>query len=120
MNAMPGQADHVRHNGKRHVPAERQDHGFEQQGEAVEFPGPTWIDHSCTAIGQDHAGDAYFENGFMLKEIEMSETLDLGIVDGVQAFRIRVRKSGSRNKVDVDDQQLFGFVEIESLNEPWR
>jgi len=54
----------------------------------------------------------------MLKEVQMPVTLDLRIVDRMNAFDAGISKTTPGNKVDVDGQALLFGIEIDTLDVP--
>jgi hypothetical protein len=54
----------------------------------------------------------------VLEEVEMPQSLDLGIVNLVFARRPRVRKAGTTPEIDTDDHLLLGRVEVDVIDEP--
>ena len=56
----------------------------------------------------------------MLKEVEMPQPLDPGVMDRMQAGGIRMLEAPTRDEIDRDGQRLPGGIEIHALNVPGR
>src|SRR5262249_46255894 len=61
-----------------------------------------------------------FEIAFMLKEVEVPEPLDLGVVNLVFARSLGMAKAAARHKIDVDGQPPLPGIEVHRPHEPRR
>ena len=103
---------------ERHLPGQHKHQRFEQQREAVKFTGPIRLDLRDFTVRQLDARHTNIKMAFMLKEVQMSVTLDLRIVDRMNAFDAGISKTTPGNKVDVDGQALLFGIEIDTLDVP--
>src|SRR5262249_62210373 len=85
MPPMPAFSDRARHRRKGHLLSEHQDQRLEQQGKAGELADPVGLDQRHLAVRQLDPWHPYFEIAFMLKEVEVTQPLDLIVVDLVLA-----------------------------------
>src|SRR5262249_30281075 len=117
VHPMPAFANRARNRGKGHVLRELQHQGLEQQGESPELTDPVRF-HLRIAIRQLELRYPYFKHASMLKEIEVPQPLDLGVVNVVFAWRPRMTKLGATHEIDTDGHLVPLGIEIHLLDEP--
>src|SRR5215471_12500278 len=115
MHPMPAFADRTRHCSKRHLLGEHQHQRLEQQGEAGKLADPVWLDQRHLAVRQLDPRYPYFEIAFMLKEVEVPQPLDLGVVNLVLARSLGMGKAAARNEIDMDGQPPLPGIEVNRL-----
>jgi hypothetical protein len=81
MHPMPAFSDRARHRREGHLVSEHQDQRLEQQGKTGELADPVGLDQRHLAVRQLDPWHPYFEIAFMLKEVEVQQPLDLGVVN---------------------------------------
>jgi hypothetical protein len=72
------------------------------------------------AVRQSHPRHAHVEMTFMLEEVEVTQSLDLRVVNRMLPRRLGVSKPGAGREIDPDRQPPLRRIEIDSLDEPWR
>ena len=70
------------------------------------------------AIGQLHSRGANLQETFVLEEVEMSQPLDLGVMNRVDARDTFDLKSRPGDEIDRDRQHLLGSLELDAANVP--
>jgi hypothetical protein len=99
---------------------EHQHQRLEQQGEAGELTDPVGLDQRHLAVRQLDPWYPHFEIAFMLKEVEVPQPLDLGVVDLVLARSLGMSKAAARHEIDVDRQSPLPSIEVHRLHKPGR
>jgi hypothetical protein len=56
----------------------------------------------------------------MLKEVEVSQSLDLGVVNPVFTLRLGMGEAAARHEIDMDGQPPLPDIEVHHLHEPRR
>src|SRR5262249_58857602 len=110
----------ARDRGKWHSRGEQQHQRLEQQGEAGELTDPVRLDQRHLAVWQLDPWYPHFEIAFMLKEVEMPQPLDLGVVDLVLSRSLGMSKAAARHEIDMDGQPPLPGIEVHRLHEPRR
>src|ERR1700748_1064260 len=120
MHPMPAFSDRARHRRERHLLSEHQDQRLEQQGKAGELADPVGLDQRHLAIRQLDPWYPYLEIAFMLKEVEVSQPLDLGVVNLVFTLRLGMSKAAAPHEIAMDGQPPLPGIEVHRLHEPRR
>ena len=120
MHPMPAFSDRARHRRKGHLLSEHQDQRLEQQGKAGELADPVGLDQRHFAVRELDPWHSYFEIAFMLKEVEVLQPLDLGVVNLVLARSLGMSKAAAGHEIDMDGQPPLHGIEVHRLHEPRR
>ena len=70
--------------------------------------------------GNRNPRHAHFEMAFMLEEVEVTQMLDLRVVNRVLPRRVGMGKSAARHKIDSNRQPSLACIERDGLHEPRR
>jgi hypothetical protein len=106
------------HCGKRHLLRQHQHQRLEQQCETVELADPFRLDQPHRAIGQAHARHPHLQIAFVLKKIQVAQSLDLRVVHWVLTGEPGVGEATSCEKVHSNRQLSFGRIKVETLHVP--
>ena len=117
---MPALADDARYRRKWHLLGKHQHQRLEQQGESGQLADPVGLDQRHFAVRQLDPWHPYFEIAFMLKEVEVPQPLDLGVVNLVFTLRLGMSKAAARHEIDMDGQPPLPGIEVHRLHEPRR
>jgi hypothetical protein len=91
---------------------------LEQQREAGKLAEPVGLDLDDPPVGQLDPRGSDLEVAFMLKEVEVPQSLGLGVVDPMQPFDPRCGKPAAGDKVDADREDLACRVKINAPHIP--
>jgi len=80
----------------------------------------TRFDQAHGAIGQAHTRHPHFEEALVLKEIQMTQTLDLGVVYGMLTRNCAIRKPAARDEVHGNRELTLNSIELNALDVPRR
>src|SRR5690606_11094007 len=90
---------------ERHLPAQTQHQGFEQQGESPQLARPRRIDESHRAVGQLHPWHPDLQKALVLEEVEMPVALRLRVVDRMLPGNPRVLEPVAGTEIHLDRQR---------------
>lgn len=114
--SMPRQVARTRDSDKRHLLGEHQYECLEQQRKAAELTDPSRFDQPHGAIGQAHTRHPHFQDAFVLKEIQVTQTVDLRVVYRMLTGNSSIGKPAARDEVHGDGQLMLSGIKVNAMN----
>src|SRR6201982_4295013 len=102
MHPMPGFAHRARDRCKRLLLGPHQHQRLEQQGEPGELADPVGLDDCHLSVRQSNSRNAHLEVTLMLEEVQVTQLLDLRVVNRTFPWHLWMGKAGASGEIDVN------------------